>query len=450
MAASLVTRRPMPPEPDQAQGRGRSSPGRRRRRWRRGRGGRAGARPARPAASRASVPVIGRGGQRGREPVHTHVDECLQMLCEAREISWFLPRPYDHPDDPVPGVAVKPVAPWATGTKPCSMRYSRSVGGRRLLIGPPLPAGLPAGAVFLRWPAPWPGRLGRPSRRRTGACPAGRMRAATSSPGLRANWGGAGVSVPAAIVMDDRPKGLPGAGELVGLGCAPGPSARPAVTRSVTAGRPGHLGEGQAPASPRPPPPAAAAEPRDEARRLVSAVIRRGSRAAADGADLPYRTTLAVSRAGRLVRLAFRPGPAASTLDSARRVKSGPARTGPGDGLRRNGRSGAQPRSSQAAASGAGGPPDAQECMRRAVMTAAPRKNADDSRGGSPAPARFLVTVAGAGFMGGVAARTAPPCTRRRGRTGLARARCCARTGAALMRRPACHREAGPEWRRRR
>ena len=48
-----------------------------------------------------------------------------------------------------------------------------------------------------------------------------------------------------------------------------------------------------------------------------------GSRAAADGTDLPHRATKAVFRAERLVRLAFRPGPAASTLGSARRVKSG-------------------------------------------------------------------------------------------------------------------------------
>jgi len=47
---------------------------------------------------------------------------------------------------------------------------------------------------------------------------------------------------------------------------------------------------------------------------------------AADGADLPHRATQAVLRAERLVRLAFRPGPAASTLDSARRVKSSLAR----------------------------------------------------------------------------------------------------------------------------
>ena len=41
--------------------------------------------------------------------------------------------------------------------------------------------------------------------------------------------------------------------------------------------------------------------------------------------------------AGGLVRLAFRPGPAASTLDSAYGVKSGRARTcrGPGSGLAR-------------------------------------------------------------------------------------------------------------------
>jgi len=53
---------------------------------------------------------------------------------------------------------------------------------------------------------------------------------------------------------------------------------------------------------------------------------RPGSRAAAAGADLPHRATKAVFRAERPVRLAFRPGPAVSTLDSARRVKSGLAR----------------------------------------------------------------------------------------------------------------------------
>jgi len=55
--------------------------------------------------------------------------------------------------------------------------------------------------------------------------------------------------------------------------------------------------------------------------------VSAGSRAAADGADLPHGATLAALRAGRLIRLAFRPGPAVSTLDSARRVKSGLARS---------------------------------------------------------------------------------------------------------------------------
>ena len=91
------------------------------------------------------------------------------------------------------------------------------------------------------------------------------------------------------------------------------PSARPAVTRSVTAGSPAISARVSAwvtmAAAPRPGP-----RQRGEGRR--------GSRAAAGGADLPHRATKAVFRAERPVRLAFRPGPAASTLDSARRVKS--------------------------------------------------------------------------------------------------------------------------------
>ena len=85
--------------------------------------------------------------------------------------------------------------------------------------------------------------------------------------------------------------------------------------------------------SPRPPPPALACGGTLSRRAGWG---RRGSRAAAGGADLPHRAALAVLRAGRLVRLAFRPGPAASTLDSARRVKSGRAvagrQAGPADG----------------------------------------------------------------------------------------------------------------------
>jgi hypothetical protein len=68
---------------------------------------------------------------------------------------------------------------------------------------------------------------------------------------------------------------------------------------------------------------------------------QRESRAVAAGRDLPGASAVAGSRAGGQVPLACRPGPAASTLDSARAVKSGrtfrPGRARPcACGLRRD------------------------------------------------------------------------------------------------------------------